>query len=68
MLVKRLFILILSFFLFSVVTADCAVNRTKSMPEGTFKKKKNGIIVQYDKNGKKIGEYKVGPGTYIKIK
>ena len=35
----------------------------KNLPQGTFKKKKDGTIVQYDKNGKKIGTYKFSNTT-----
>ena len=38
------------------------------MPQGTFKKQKNGTIVQYDKNGKKIGKYKLDNGRYYRLK
>ena len=35
---------------------------------GTFKKKRGGDIVHYDKNGKKVGVYKSVGRRYIKIK
>ena len=38
------------------------------MPEGTFKKQSNGKFVQYDKNGKKIGTYKLTNGKFVRIK
>jgi len=41
---------------------------TKTLPDSVFKKKFNGQIVQYDKNGKKIGVYKQKNGRYIRIK
>ena len=31
----------------------------KNPPVGTFKKKKDGTIVQYDDKGRKIGTYKL---------
>lgn len=49
---------------FSVVPT----RRVRSYPEGTFRKQRNGAIVQYDKNGKKIGIYKLNNGRYIKTK
>ena len=36
--------------------------------QGTFKKKNNGTIVQYDKKGKKIGTYKNINGKFVKVK
>ncbi len=44
------------------------VNRMKNPPVGTFKKKKDGTIVQYNDRGKKIGEYKMENNTYKKVK
>ena len=44
------------------------VNRMKNPPVGTFKKKKDGTIVQYDDKGKKIGEYKLENNNYKKVK
>ena len=38
------------------------------MPEGTFKKSHTGKIIQYDKNGKKIGVYKQQQGRYVRVK
>ena len=40
----------------------------KNPPVGTFKKKKDGTIVQYNDRGKKIGEYKMENNTYKKVK
>ena len=44
------------------------VNRMKNPPVGTFKKKKDGTIVQYDDKGRKIGEYKLENNNYKKVK
>ncbi len=44
------------------------VNRMKNPPVGTFKKKKDGTIVQYNDKGKKIGEYKFENNNYRKVK
>lgn len=44
------------------------VNKMKNPPVGTFKKKKDGTIVQYNDRGKKIGEYKLENNDYKKIK
>lgn len=35
------------------------VHKIKNYPQGTFKKKKDGTIVQYNDRGKKIGTYKL---------
>ncbi len=40
----------------------------KNLPQGTFKKKRNGTIIQYNDKGKKIGIYKLENGRYKKIK
>ena len=40
----------------------------KNLPQGTFKKKKDGTIVQYNSKGKKIGTYKFSNGEYKKVK
>ena len=39
-----------------------------SYGQGTFKKKSNGTIVQYDKRGKKIGTFKQINGKFVKVK
>jgi len=45
-----------------------AIKRRTNMPQGTFKRQKDGTIVQYDKNGKKIGKYKLDNGGYYRFK
>ena len=40
----------------------------QNLPTGTFKKKRNGTIVQYNDKGKKIGIYKLENGRYKKVK
>ena len=45
-----------------------AVIPKKNLPSGTFKKKRNGTIVQYNDKGKKIGIYKLENGSYKKVK
>lgn len=44
------------------------VNRMKNPPGGTFRKKKDGTIVQYNEKGKKIGEYQLQNSGYKKVK
>ena len=56
--------------LLSVCTVQAAMPvRTKmnSMPEGIFKKTRNGKIIQYNSKGKKIGIYELSGGRYVKI-
>ena len=43
-------------------------SQNKNLPQGTFKKLRNGTIVQYDKNGKKVGKYKLDNGRYYRLK
>ena len=45
-----------------------AVIPKKNLPTGTFRKKKDGTIVQYNDKGKKIGIYKLENGSYKKVK
>ena len=42
--------------------------KINTLPSGTFKKKFNGDFVQYDKNGKKLGVYKMSKGKLVKVK
>lgn len=50
--------------LLCIVTSAIAAEYPKyerkytNLPQGTFKKKKDGTIVQYNDKGKKIGTYK----------
>lgn len=41
------------------VFAAIPAGKIQNPPKGTFKRAKNGTIVQYDANGKKIGIYKL---------
>lgn len=63
---KKLVILILTFSLFLPTFAEISTRRIKNPPQGTFKKTKNGKIIQYDQNGKKIGIYKLESRQYKK--
>ena len=66
---KKIFILFLSLIIPVLgVLAEIPVKKLKNPPVGTFKKKRNGTIVQYDKNGKKVGTYKMGNGKYYQVK
>ena len=63
------FLTILTLLAFScTVFAAIPEKRIKNLPQGTFRKTRNGTIVQYDKNGKKVGVYKVNSGKYVKTK
>ena len=64
---KFLVILILCAFTGSV-WAEPPERKIKNLPEGTFRKTRNGTIVQYDKNGKKIGTYKMNSRKYVKVR
>ena len=45
-----------------------AVIPKQNLPQGTFRKKRDGTIVQYNDKGKKIGTYKLENGKYRKQK
>ena len=62
---KLIAILILLSFM-PLAFAEIPVRKYNNLPQGTFKKKKDGTIVQYDKNGKRIGVYKVNSGKNYK--
>ena len=65
----KFFLIIICLYTFiSNVYAESNYINTKKMPEGIFKKSITGKIIQYDKNGKKIGLYKIENGRYQKIK
>ena len=62
-------LIILSFISPAVFVAEAPKYKYKTaMPEGTFTKKRDGTIVQYDKRGKKVGTYKLQNGSYQKTK
>lgn len=42
--------------------------KIQSMPVGTFKKRKDGTIVQYNDKGKKIGTYKLSGNKLVNPK
>ena len=65
----RIFLVLILLFSFaSFVYAEIPEKKIKSFPEGTFKKARNGQIIQYDKNGKKVGVYKQYNGRFTKLK
>ena len=59
-------LLILLTFVSNVYADEFAARRHASYPQGTFKKSRSGKILQYDKNGKKIGEYNINSRKYKK--
>lgn len=66
---KRILILLIMLSFLSVAAlAELPQNKHTNYPQGTFKKNKNGQIIQYDKNGKKLGVYKVTNKRYVKTK
>lgn len=66
---KKFFILFIIFVCTGVVFAmDVPVKKYGNIPQGTFRKNRNGDFVQYDKNGKKIGVYRISKGMYLKVK
>ena len=65
---RKVLVLITFFAFISTAFAGLPERKLKNLPEGTFKKTRNGTIVQYDKNGKKVGIYKLNSGKYVKTK
>ena len=65
---KKIFV-ILGILIFAGCSFAGPMNKYyDGIEKGTFKKKSNGTIVQYDKKGKKIGTYKNINGKFVKIK
>ena len=60
---RNLFVLLVLMSFMSVCYADNT--RINKYPQGTFVKSRNGKIIQYDKNGKKIGVYKLNSERYV---
>ena len=61
------------FLLYFILPSYADINKStikkyNNMPQGTFKKQRNGVIAQYDKTGKIIGKYKADNGRYYRIK
>lgn len=65
---KKLWVIFLFFVLVLPVCAELTTRKINNLPEGVFKKTRGGEYVQLDKNGKKIGVYKVINGRLIKVK
>lgn len=65
---KKFFVIFLLLAIISPVWADLKTKKINNTPDGVFRKTRNGKIVQYDKNGKKIGVYKVVHGRFVKVK
>ena len=65
----KIFITLFIMFTFSAaVFAQLPARKYDNLPKGTFKKTRSGKIVQYDKNGKKIGTYKLNEKRYVKAR
>ena len=66
---KRFLVILILLCFASVVYADVSrAKRYGGYPEGSFKKSRNGKIIQYDKNGKKVGVYNLKSGKSTKRK
>ena len=65
---KQLLCIICLCALVGNVYADQLTHNYNKQTQGTFKKKKDGSIVQYDNKGKKIGVYKNFGGRFVKVK
>ena len=50
-------------FVMSVYASEIQI-KAKNYPTGTFKKARNGKIIQYDNNGKRIGVYEINSYKY----
>ena len=59
-------VFILIIFSCSAFAEEVYVKKIGGYPQGTFKKARNGKIIQYDKNGKKIGVYKLNSRKIVK--
>ena len=65
---KRFLVIFLSVLLISPVWADLKPSKNTNLPEGVFRKTRNGEFVQYNQKGKKIGVYKIINGRFTKVK
>ena len=65
---KKLIAILLVFCMVPSVYAVPELKKRPNLPQGTFKKKKNGDVIQLDSKGKKIGIYRVKNGKYVKVK
>ena len=65
---KLLATLLIIFICSTNAFAEARTKYLKKAPDGIFKKTITGKIIQYDKNGKKIGVYKNENGRFVKIK
>lgn len=63
---KFLAFFVLLLFSTSAFANDNYTQRYNGYPQGTFKKSKSGKIIQYDKNGKKVGVYNINSRKYRK--
>ena len=69
MICMKKFIVLFSVLSLSLsVYAELPQRHFSNLPQGSFKKNRSGQYVQYDKNGKKIGIYKISNGRYVKVK
>ena len=65
---KKLLVLLILLAFSQLSYAELPTKKGHNFQEGVFKKKRNGDIVQYDKNHKKIHTYKIKNGKIVGIK
>ena len=65
---KKFFVIFILLMFPLATFANLPARKLKNPPIGIFKKQRNGNIVQYGKNGKKIGTYKLINGKYEQVK
>lgn len=65
---KKFLVIFLFLIFVSPVFSEVTTKKTNNLPDGVFRRSHSGDIVQYDKNGKKIGVYKVVKGKFVKVK
>ena len=63
MVMRKLIAILILLSFMPLVSAEIPARKINNLPQGTFKKKKDGTIVHYDKNGKRIGVYKIDSKT-----
>ena len=65
---KKFLVILILLISIPAIYARVSEIKDETLKTGTFKKKHNGEIVQYDKNGKKIGVYKMKYGKIVRVK
>lgn len=65
---EKLLVLLILLAFSQLSYAELPTQKGHKFQEGVFKKKRNGDIVQYDKNNKKIRTYKIRNGKIVSVK